>query len=190
MRPCAGVHLHAFLRLRPRHCMPRVLCASCVLCAVRCAPWCAVCARLFLGRVVCTCAVLCVYARPGVCLRCSLVVCACCAPLPLLSVLPLLRPGAALPLLPRPAPLPLFDPPLCSLCLCSQYRPGAQCILCILCSTLPRPGASWRCSPPALLPLLCRGPELPGTAPNLAAYGAGAPHAALLYASVTIISYA
>lgn len=61
-----------------------------------------------------------------------------------------------------------------------------QCIPGIQCSTLQRPGVALL----PLLPLLCRDPESPGTAPTLAAYCAGALHAALLYASVTINCYA
>ena len=63
--------------------------------------------------------------------------------------------------------------------------------VCCVCAVqyLAVPGSTWRCSPPALLPLLYRDPESPGTAPSLTAYCAGALHAALLYASVTIIFY-
>lgn len=61
----------------------------------------------------------------------------------------------------------------------------AVCAVCRMCRAVP--GSTWRCS--ALLPLLCRDPESPGTAPTLAARRAGAQHAALLYASVTIKPY-
>ena len=64
-------------------------------------------------------------------------------------------------------------------------RPGAHCLFC---STVP--GVYLVLLRTALPALLCRDPELPGTAPILTAYCAGALHAALLYASVTIILYA
>lgn len=115
------------------------------------------------ASLVCGAAVVCVPVRCSPVCAAPWLFGACGAALPLL-LLPLLRPGVALPLSPRRCP-------------------GALCILVHPAQYLAAPWC-------ALLPLLCRGPELPGTAPTLAAYGAGAPHAALLHASVTINLYA
>lgn len=90
----------------------------------------------------------------------------------------LLRPGARL-----ASFAPLF--PLCRVRLFCSPASFALASALSLCSAL---ALSASCAA-ALRPLLCWDPESPSTAPTLAAYGAGAPHAALLYASVTINLY-
>ena len=87
---------------------------------------------------------------------------------------------------------------VCRVCrVCVYLCGGARLPLlrpvrpCLFCSTVPGvPGVYLVLLSTALLPLLCRDPESPGTAPTLATCNAGALHAALLYASVTIIFYA
>ena len=83
-----------------------------------------------------------------------------------------------LPLLPL---LPRLRAVFCSVC--------SVCSVCSACCAVPAV-QYLALLPPALLPLLYRDPESPGTAPTLATCRADALHAALLYASVTIISYA